>query len=114
VFDLDRFTVWWDEAKRRGIHEKVAVVAGIQPLTDAQHAAEFAAKRPLPLVPDAMLQRLWSRGGAAAQRAAGVEIALETIQRLSALGGLRGFEICCNGDADAALEVLEKFGLGVN
>jgi methylenetetrahydrofolate reductase (NADPH) len=111
IFDLDRFGAWWKEVTRRGIHEKVAVVAGIQPLGDAEKAGEQAGKRPLPRIPEAMLQRLASQAGPAAQRAAGIAIAVETIARLSALGGLRGFAICGDGDLDAAVEVIEKAGI---
>ena len=112
VFDLDRFAAWWQEVTRRGIHEKVAVVAGIQPLLDAEQAQQLSGKRPLPRIPQATLHRLALQSGPSAQRAAGIEIALETIERLSSLGGLRGFEICGDGDLDAALEVIEKAGIG--
>jgi len=114
IFDLERFAAWWQEVTRRGLHEKVAVVAGIRPLIDARQAADYAAKRPLPLVPEAILERLAAQSGPSAQRAAGIEIALQTIGRLSAVGGLRGFEISCDSDADAALELLDKSQLGVN
>jgi methylenetetrahydrofolate reductase (NADPH) len=114
IYDLVRFNQWWQEITRRGLDEKAAVVAGIQPLIDAQKAREFAAKRPSPRVPDAMLARLSSASGAAAQRAAGIAAALETIKRLSEVKGLRGFQICADGDVDAVLEVIEKSALGAN
>jgi len=113
VFDLDRFDAWWKEVLERGIPERVAILAGIRVLTDAKAARQYAQRRPLPMVPDAVLERIESQGDAAAQRAAGVEIAVETIRRLSAVAGLRGFEICGGGDDEAALEVIERSGLGV-
>jgi methylenetetrahydrofolate reductase (NADPH) len=114
VFDLDRFIAWWNEVTRRGIHEKVAIVAGIQPLADAQEAQSLAGKRPAPIIPEAVLARLASRTERGAQRAEGIAIALETIERLSALTGLRGFSVCGDGHFDAAVEVIEKSGLGTN
>lgn len=81
VRDLDRFAAWWQEVTRRGIHEKVAIMAGIQPLANGR---------------------------------ADVKTAVETIQRLSAFKGLRGYCVSGDGDLDAALEVLEKSGLGSN
>jgi methylenetetrahydrofolate reductase (NADPH) len=114
IYDLDRFNQWWQEIVRRGLHEKAAIVAGIQPLVDAKKAQEFAARRPQPRIPDEMLTRLSSASGAAAQRAAGIAIALETIKHLSEVKGLRGFQICGDGDIDAALEVIEKSALGTN
>ncbi len=114
VFDLDRFAAWWQEVVRRGLPEKTAIVAGIEPLGDGKKAAELAAKRPRPRIPEAVLERLAAGGDASAQRAAGIAIAVETIGRLAAFEGLRGFQICLDGDVDAALEVVDKASLGTN
>lgn len=114
VYDLERFNWWWQEITRLGIHEKAAIVAGIQPLVDAKKAQEIAASRPLPRIPEAMLTRLSSASGAAAQRSAGIAVALETIKRLSEVKGLRGFQICGDGDVDAVFEIIEKSALGAN
>jgi methylenetetrahydrofolate reductase (NADPH) len=110
VFDLERFETWWNEVTRAGIHERVAILVGIQPLTDAEGAKAWAETSPRPMIPDAVLARLSSRPDASAQRAAGIELACETIERLSELEGLRGFEIRSDGDDDAAIEVIEKSG----
>jgi methylenetetrahydrofolate reductase (NADPH) len=112
VYDLGRFSAWWDQVTQRGIHEKAAILAGIQPLLDADQARTFAASRPLPMVPQAVLDKLSSASGRTAQRAAGIEIALNTIKQLTALKGIRGFQICADGDDDAVLEIIERSGLG--
>ena len=120
LFNLDRFEAWWREVTARGIHERVAVVAGIRLLTDAEMAKEYAGRRPLPMVPDAMLQRIASQPDKDAQRAAGIEIAVETIKRLSdtspsyGIAGLRGFAICGDGDDEAVLEVIATSGLRID
>ena len=101
VFDLERFETWWNEVTRMGIHEQVAILAGIQPLPDAESAKAWAETSPRPMIPDAVLERLASKGDESGQRAAGIEIACETIERLSNLEGLRGFEIRSDGDDDA-------------
>jgi 5,10-methylenetetrahydrofolate reductase len=113
VFDVQRFKAWWDAAARRGLQEMTAILAGIQPLLDAGEAKAFAATRPLPSVPPAMLDRLANAGDKKAQRAAGIAMAVEMIKQLSLLKGLRGFEICADGDEDAVLEVIQKSGLEV-
>lgn len=112
VFDAERFEAWLQEAVRHGLHEKAAIVAGIQPLGDAEAAAAMAQQRPSPMVPDALLKRIVSAPDRRAQRAVGIEIAVETIRRLSGLSGLRGFQICGDADVDAALQVMEASGLG--
>ncbi len=91
----------------------MAILAGIQPLTDADFAHAYAARRPSPMIPDSVLQRISAPADKAGQRAVGMEIALETVQRLSALKGVRGFEVRADGDADIAIEFIEKSGLGI-
>lgn len=113
VFCLARFEAWWEQVTQRGLHEKTALVAGIRLLTDAKDAKQYAEQRPLPLVPDATLERIASKSDKAAQRAEGIAIAAETITQLSAFTGLRGFELCGDGDDDAVLEVIEQAGLGL-
>jgi methylenetetrahydrofolate reductase (NADPH) len=114
VYDLERFSVWWAEVSRRGLHEKVAIVAGIEPL--GEHALEQvrARRHPLPRVPEAVLQQLLSKADAAARRQAAIELAVETVKRLSGTKGLRGFSIGVDGDPNAALEIIEKSGMGNN
>ncbi|HBG04882.1 MAG: hypothetical protein A2075_01860 [Geobacteraceae bacterium GWC2_58_44] len=114
VFDLERFALWWEEVTKRGLHEKVAIIAGIRPLADADHALAYAAKRPSPMIPAAALERISAAGDKKGQRAAGIEIAVETVQRLAGLKGLRGFELRVDGEVDIAMELLEKSGLRID
>lgn len=114
VFDLERFRAWWQEVTRRGIHEKAAVVVGIQPLVNGLLTDVQSGKRPLARVPESLLGRVTSAGNASAQRTAAIEIAVETIGRLKEISGLRGFSVSGEGDREAALEVIEKSGLGSN
>ena len=114
VFDIERFEAWLAEVTRRGVHERVALLAGIRPLVDAEAAKAFVQQRPQPRVPDDVLARVTSKGDKAAQRAAGIEIAVETIKRLSVVKGLRGFQICVDHDVDAGLEIIERSGLGID
>jgi methylenetetrahydrofolate reductase (NADPH) len=114
IFDLDRLGPWWQEMTRRNLHQTAAFVAGIEPLLDAKRAEASAGKRPNPRIPEATLARLISAGSAAAERAAGIAVAVETIKRLAEFQGLRGFQICVDGDVDAALEVIDKASLKAN
>ncbi|MDD5672808.1 MAG: methylenetetrahydrofolate reductase [Chitinivibrionales bacterium] len=108
VFDMDRFNLWWKEVTNRGLHEKAAFIVGIRVLTDAAMAKEYAEKRPLPMVPDAILSRLAAKSDKSAARAEGIKIALETIEKLSGVAGIRGLEIVCDDDLDAAAEILKS------
>jgi methylenetetrahydrofolate reductase (NADPH) len=112
IYNLERFDVWWKEVTNRGIHEKVAIVAGIQPLGGEELAAAKEGKRQPFVIPPAVLDRVASMGDAAAQRAAAVDLAVETIAALSRHKGLRGFAVSADGDHEAALTIIERSGLG--
>jgi methylenetetrahydrofolate reductase (NADPH) len=114
VFDVERFEAWWTEVTNRGIQKQVAILAGIQPLACAESARKLATRRPPAVIPEAILNRLAAKPDAAAVRAEGVAIAVETIRRLAKLPGLRGFEVCGDGSPDVALEVIEKSALEIN
>ena len=108
VFDLDRFFLWWKEVAARGLDKKAAFIAGIKILKDESSAKAYAEKRPDPLVPESVVKRLAAKSDKSAARAEGIAIAFETIEKLSRVEGLRGFEIVCDEDHEAALEITEK------
>jgi methylenetetrahydrofolate reductase (NADPH) len=105
IFDLERFNKWWKEVTGRGLQKKTAFIAGIKVLTDASAAREYAAARPVPMVPDSVINRLASKSD---QRAEGIAIAMETIKKLSGNEGVRGFEIVCDDDPETAIEILDS------
>jgi methylenetetrahydrofolate reductase (NADPH) len=109
VYDLERFEAWWKEVTRRGLHGQAAILAGVQPISDGDFAQ--SGPRPQPRIPDPLADRVASRSEPGARRAAAIEIALETIRRLSDLPGIRGFCISADGDPEAALQIIEESGL---
>jgi methylenetetrahydrofolate reductase (NADPH) len=111
VFDLDRFHTWWTQVQARGLERKARFVAGIVVLTSAKEAKRLAERRPDPALPSAVLNRITSARDAQAQRTAGIELAVETVRRLSELKGLGGFCIRGEGDDAAALDVITRAGL---
>ena len=118
IYDLERFHAWWKAVTDRGIDKQVAILAGIEALPEGTAAAaKESAKNGSPSlarVPQSVLHRIESAASPAARRAAAIEIAVETIKQLSTVSGLRGFGIACDGDCDAALEILDRSGLGSN
>jgi methylenetetrahydrofolate reductase (NADPH) len=111
VFDVDRFTGWWAQICARGLERKASFIAGILLLTSSSAAQRCAEQRPDPALPASVLERLASAGDAKAQRAAGIEAAIETVQRLRDLSGLGGFCFRAEEDDAAILEVLARSGL---
>jgi methylenetetrahydrofolate reductase (NADPH) len=113
VFDLERFETFWTEVTNQGYHEKVAIIAGIRLLNGAETAKAYAGSRPHPKIPETVLDRFAANTAPEKQQAEGIAIAVDTVQRLSQLPGLRGFEIRGEGLDAAALSVIEQSGLGV-
>ncbi|MCY2929189.1 MAG: methylenetetrahydrofolate reductase [Planctomycetota bacterium] len=112
IFDLDRFGAWWREVTRAGLHEKAAIIAGVRVLTTSDAARAYAQQRPDPMIPAAVLERVTS-APAAGGRKAGIELACQTIEKLRGMSGLRGFDVCGDGDEEAALEVIAASGLRI-
>jgi len=104
VFDRERFTAWCENVVSRHLHEKAACIAGIRVLTDVRRAKEFAASRPLPMVPDSVIGRLEKSKDA---RKEGIALACETVDGVLSTEGIRGVEIVCEEDQSAAIEVLQ-------
>jgi 5,10-methylenetetrahydrofolate reductase len=113
VFDVERFREWWNAATETGLPERAAVIAGIQLLASAEQARAAAADRLASTIPEEALKRITSASSEADQRAAGIQLAVETIARLSELPGLRGFELRGDGDDEAALQVIAESGRGI-
>ena len=114
VFDLERFDAWWKEVTRRGIHEKVAILAGIQPLGPEElAAARRRASGGHSSIPKAMHRA--RRARRATRRPSERRPSRSPWKRsrsFPAQTGLRGFAICGDGESDTALEIIEKSGLG--
>ena len=105
VFDCERFGTWCKEMTARQLHTKAACIAGVQVLTDAAQAHSLAAKRPDPLLPEAVIERLEKAGDA---RAEGIALARETVEKVLSLEGVRGVAVIGEEDPAAALEVLHS------
>jgi methylenetetrahydrofolate reductase (NADPH) len=78
---------------KRNLLDKIAILAGLTPLKSA-HAAHFMSKEvPGVVIPSAILQRMDGAGDKAAQQQEGFAIALEMIEKLKQIPGIRGIHI---------------------
>ncbi len=96
VYDLERFRTWWNEVRRAGLHDRTAIIAGVEAPASAAEARTLTASRPDPGFPATMLERFEAADAPAEQRRIGIELALDTVRALSEIEGLRGF--CFRGD----------------
>ncbi|GGG08685.1 methylenetetrahydrofolate reductase [Paenibacillus abyssi] len=103
VFDLDLIGEWMEEARRRGLHERVTIMASILPLRDANHV-ETALKIPGIVIPDSFRARLEdSESGEE-----GLAIAAELIGEIRKIEGMSGIHIRPIGGAEDSVNKLVK------
>ena len=110
IYDLDKFEKWMEGVRQRGLHEKVYILAGITPFKSAGMARYIKNKVPGMSVPDEMLKRM---SGVPKEKQAdeGIQICVETIERLKDVEGVRGFHIMAIEWEQKVSEIVERAGL---
>ena len=98
VFDIEEFKRWLETARGEGITEKVAILAGVLPLTGAAEAKKLNETFTDFSIPDEMIARLESAGNEVAQLKEGIAICTGLIKQLKGLPGLRGIHIFSGGN----------------
>jgi len=110
IYNLDKFERWMAQARDRGLTEKVAVLAGVTPLKSAGMAKYMKNRVPGMEVPDEVVKRM--SGVAKEQQAQeGIDICVETIQRLKEVEGVRGFHVMAIEWEQKVPEIVERSGL---
>jgi methylenetetrahydrofolate reductase (NADPH) len=97
VFDLDEFTAWLDAARKEGLTDKTAILAGVLPLSGAEEAEQLRTNHTEVRIPDAIIARLKAAGSADAQEKEGLKICAEIIGKLKGMKGVRGIHILSGG-----------------
>jgi len=110
IYDLPRFEKWMEGVRDRGLHEKVAILAGVTPFKSAGMAKYMKNKVPGMSVPDDMIKRM---AGVPKEKQAdeGIAICVETIQRLKEVKGVRGFHIMAIEWEQKVPEIVKSAGL---
>jgi len=107
VFDMDLIGEWMEEARSRGLHERITIMASILPLRNADHAVT-ALRIPGIVIPDAFHARLT----ASENPEEGLLIAAELIKQLRGIEGIKGIHIRPIGGAeDSVTKVIKASGL---
>ncbi|MGD2126839.1 MAG: methylenetetrahydrofolate reductase [Desulfobacteraceae bacterium] len=110
IYNLDRFERWTDMAKARGLTEKVYILGGVTPLKSAGMAKYIKSKVAGMDIPDDTIKRLESLP-IKKQGEEGIEICVETIQRLKEMPGVRGVHVMAIEWEEKVAEIVEKAGL---
>ena len=97
VFDVEGFAAWLAEARKEGLVDETAILAGVLPLTGVEEAEELRSTHTDVSIPDAVIERLKAAGQPDAQENEGIKICAETIGKLKAMKGVRGIHIVSGG-----------------
>jgi len=110
VFNLEKFEEWMRGVCDRGLHEQVHILAGITPIKSLPMAKYMATKVAGMDVPDAVIERV--KGvDKPARKKEGIKIAVEAIQRLKEVDGVRGVHIMAIEWEEAVSEIVRGAGL---
>jgi len=110
IYNLDKFELWMKNARDRGLHEKVYILAGVTPFKSAGMAKYMKNRVPGMDVPDDVVKRM---SGVPKEKQAeeGIDICVESIQRLKEVEGVRGFHIMAIDWEEKVPEISERSGL---
>jgi methylenetetrahydrofolate reductase (NADPH) len=110
IYNLDKFENWLKQARDRGLHEKTFILAGVTPFKSAGMAKYMKNRVPGMDVPDEVVKRM-SGTPKEKQPEEGINICVETIQRLKEVEGVRGFHIMAIEWEEKVPEIVERSGL---
>ncbi len=110
VYNIARFGEFMTEVRDKGLDKKLFILGGVTPLKSAR-MAEYMKNNVAGMdVPDEIISRM-KAAPAKEQRAEGIRIAVETIQALKGIPGVRGVHIMAIEWEEAVPELVEKAGL---
>ncbi len=110
IYNLEKFENWLSQARDRGLHEKTFILAGVTPFKSAGMAKYMKNRVPGMDVPDEVVKRM-SGVPKEKQSDEGINICVETIQRLKEIKGVRGFHIMAIEWEEKVPEIVERSGL---
>ncbi len=90
VFNLDKFNVWMDEVRSRGLDKRVHILAGITPLKSLKMTERMKSHVPGVDVPESVYKRMKNASDAKSE---GFRIALELINEVKNIKGVHGLHI---------------------
>jgi len=110
IYNIDKFETWMEGVRDRGLHEKVYIMAGITPMKSAGMARYMKNKVPGMDVPDDLVKRM-AGVPKEKQPQEGIDICVESIERLRQIEGVAGFHIMAIEWEEKVPEIVERGGL---
>jgi methylenetetrahydrofolate reductase (NADPH) len=110
IYNLDKFEQWMKAICDLGLNEQVHMMAGLTPMKSVGMARYMKNKVPGMDVPDEVISRM---AGVPKEKQAeeGINICVESIQRLKEVKGVHGFHIMAIEWEEKVPEIVERAGL---
>ena len=108
VFDVERFARYMEMVRDRGLHEQTYILAGIIPMKSAGMARYMRDYVAGLTVPDELVERMEKAEDAKEE---GVRIAIELIEQLREIEGVRGVHIMAVAWESIVPVIVERAGL---
>jgi methylenetetrahydrofolate reductase (NADPH) len=109
VFDVEAFGLWAEQARARGVLDRLFVLAGVAVLRGPRSARFMREHLPGVAVPEGLIERLEEAGPDAEQE--GIRATIEIVARLKTIQGIAGIHVMGLGRMDPVRRVIEGAGL---
>jgi methylenetetrahydrofolate reductase (NADPH) len=109
AFDVPRFAQWVALARGQGLTDRLNILAGVFVLDSARRAEFLKESVPGIVMPDATIERLKA---SADPKAEGIRLAVEQVEQLLAIDGVRGIHLMGIEATEAFRAVIEASSLG--
>jgi len=110
VYNFQRFHEWMSRIRDKGLTEQVSILAGVTPLKSAGMARYMKEKVAGMDIPDEVIKRI-EGVPKTSQRKEGIQICVETMQRLKEVQGIKGFHVMAIEWEEVVGEIVEQAGL---
>jgi 5,10-methylenetetrahydrofolate reductase len=108
VYDIERFSQWMEEVRRRGITERSFILAGVAPIKSLGMAKYMKNFVPGVSVPDGIIRRMEE---AQDKKEEGLNICLEMIEGVKEIEGVSGIHIMAIGWEEIVPEIVKMSGV---
>ncbi len=110
IFNVEKFELWMEGVRKMGLHKKCYILAGVTPMKSVGAARYMKNRVPGMDVPTDVVERMASVPKEK-QPEEGVDICIETIERLKKVEGVAGFHIMAIEWEEKVEEIVRRAGL---
>ncbi len=112
VYNIEKFADWMEEVRKRGVHERAYITAGVTPLKSIGMAKYMKSNVPGLDVPDSYIARLTkAKEDGKDLKREGIDIAIDIINEVRKIPGIKGVHIMAIEWEEAVLEIVRGAGL---